>query len=231
MSTRPSADLELIVYGATGRMGQQVIRLAEEQKVFNAVHPVKRFSDFKSKGDVIIDFSLPEALDALVEYATKNKIPVVSGTTGLGAEQMERLRELSKITPVLWAPNMSLGVTLISKFLEGLSILSDWKFEIQETHHIHKKDKPSGTALRLKESIEKAIGKAIPVPESIREGEVIGDHVVKITGPFEEITLEHRATDRRIFAQGAIRAAVWLTEQPPGFYSLQNMIDFTAQGG
>lgn len=227
MSPSAEPDLELIVYGATGRMGGQVLQLAREQNLFKKVHPVKRFKDFSGNGDVVIDFSLPQALNELVHFCGDKKVPLVSGTTGLDENHMSSLKALAQRVPVLWSPNMSLGVMVITRCLKEMSVLSDWEFKISETHHIHKKDRPSGTAIRLREALEKAIGRTIDEPESRREGEVIGDHQIKALGPFEEISIEHRATDRRVFAQGAIQAALWIADREPGFYSLQDLLDFS----
>ena len=216
-------SLTLVVSGGNGRMGQQVQKLASDSNQFAQVYPVSRFKDFNKTGDVVIDFSLPEALDDLIKYCEKHKTPLVSGTTGLNSDQINELKKLSRSVPVLWSPNMSLGVMVVSKMIQELKTLSDWKIQISETHHIHKKDSPSGTAIRLKELVEAAVGHEIDPIDAKREGEVIGDHQILIQGPFEEISIEHRATDRRIFAQGAIRAAIWLVNQKPGFYSLQDL--------
>lgn len=225
MSETVPPRLELIVYGASGRMGQSVIEVAKNDSDFKKIIPIKRFSDFKKQGDVVVDFSLPAALSELVQYCDLSKTPLVSGTTGLSSSQMGELKNLARRIPVLWSPNMSLGVLLLQKLLKEFRFLSDWNFDLEETHHIHKKDKPSGTALRLKEVLEEATGKSHLSIQSIRRDEVIGDHVVRARGPFEEIYIEHKATDRRVFAQGAIRAAKWLYDQPPGFYSLYDILN------
>lgn len=231
MPASAPVDLTLIVYGATGRMGGQVLDLAKDQNAFKKVHPVRRLEEFNGKGDVVIDFSLPQAMNDLIRFCKEKKVPLVSGTTGLNENHMSALQDLSKTVPVLWSPNMSLGIMVITRCLRELRLLSDWQFKISETHHVHKKDKPSGTALRLKEELEKAIGRKIEEPESQRVGEVIGDHQVKALGPFEEISIEHKATDRRIFAQGAIQAALWIVGKEPGFYSLQDLLDFQGVHG
>lgn len=224
MSSNPQTSLELIVYGASGRMGKQVIQLAESDLVFTTIHKVRHFDEFENGGSVIIDFSLPQALGPLIKYCRETKTPVVSGTTGLSEGQFSELKELSKEVPVLWSANMSLGVMVVTRMLREMSALKEWSFKISETHHVHKKDSPSGTALKLKEALEKAVGEILPEPESIREGEVIGDHSILAIGPFEQITLNHHATDRRLFAQGALSAAKWLVSQKPGFYSLQDIV-------
>jgi len=220
--------LKLAVSGATGRMGTQVLKIAEGRNdVFRAVYPVRRFSSFKESVDLVIDFSLPEALEELVGFCESTKTPLVSGTTGFSVEQQRKLKELGRKVPVLWAPNMSLGVMVVSRMLEELKLLSDWTFSIEETHHVHKKDRPSGTALKLKEILERVIHKPLPDPTSFRQGEVIGEHRITAKGPYEEISIEHRATDRRVFAQGAVQAGLWLVSQKPGFYALTDLtLDF-----
>ncbi|NCN40578.1 4-hydroxy-tetrahydrodipicolinate reductase [bacterium] len=224
MSSKSPADLSLVVYGSTGRMGQQVLQVAKDLKPsFKKLHGVRRMKDFSESGDVVIDFSLPQAQADLVQYCRDHQVPLVSGTTGLEKKEMENLKALSKLVPVLWAPNMSLGVMVVTRMLKEFKILSDWNYSLFETHHVHKKDKPSGTALRLKEALEMAVGHEVPKVTAFREGEVIGDHKVFAQGEFEEISLEHKATDRRVFAQGSIQAALWLVDQSPGFYSLEDM--------
>lgn len=224
MSSKPQAHLDLIVYGATGRMGKQVVQLAESDPVFSAIHSVRRFDEFKGHGDVVVDFSLPQAFDSLIQFCGGTKTPLVSGTTGLSEKQFDELRGLSQKVPVLWSANMSLGVMVVTRMLKEMSALSGWSFNISETHHIHKKDSPSGTAIKLKEALEQSVGMALPEPKSIREGEVIGDHSILAQGPFEEIILSHHATDRRLFALGALSAAKWLVCQKPGLYSLQDIV-------
>lgn len=206
-------------------MGAHVQQVAANTAGIDRVLPVKRLAEFKDQGDVVVDFSLPEALPELLKYCETHKVPLVSGTTGLSAQDKEALKTLSRKVPVLWSPNMSLGVMVVSKMLQHFAALSDWTFTMEETHHVHKKDKPSGTALRLKEVLESHIGKAIPMPEAFRRGEVIGDHKVLAQGPFEEISIEHKASDRRVFAQGAVQAALWLAGKPAGFYSLEDLVN------
>jgi 4-hydroxy-tetrahydrodipicolinate reductase len=192
--------------------------------------------------DVIIDFSSPRALVALVRAAERTHVPVVSGTTGLGDAERAALDEAARALPVLWAANMSLGIEVLAQLVRTAAKLlgDDCDIEIVETHHGAKVDAPSGTALRLVEAaregragLEARFGRqgaAGPRPKTeigvmaVRGGDVIGDHTVHLLGCGERLELTHRATQRDLFARGAVRAARWLVGKPPGRYGLADVI-------
>lgn len=223
MSEKPKKDLVLLVHGASGRMGKAVIECAQTNANISVITGVSRFNKLSAGGDVVIDFSLPVALDELLKFCVIQRIPLVSGTTGYSLEQKKQMEQASESIPILWSANMSFGVHLFVKMMKEFRHVSEWNFGITETHHIHKKDAPSGTALWLKQELDGAVGKTTPAPKSIREGEIVGEHEVLGVGPMEEIQLIHRATDRRVFANGSIKAAEWLVNQKPGLYSLGDL--------
>jgi len=195
--------------------------------------------------DVLIEFSSPEAtLTHLQVVAGAGKAQVV-GTTGFSQAQFAELARLAGTCPVLWAANMSLGVNLLLGLVERVAATlgDDWDIEILEMHHRSKVDAPSGTALALGRAA--AAGREVQLDEvavrsrdgitgarqpgtigfaTLRGGDVVGEHVVLFTGDAERIELGHRATDRRIFAHGAVRAARWLAGRPPGLYGMRDVL-------
>jgi len=195
--------------------------------------------------DVIIDFSTPEASLELAKVAAETKTALVVGTTGFTPDQKAELLKASGSIPFLLAPNMSFGVNLLSSLVKqaAKSLPSDFQIEIVETHHAMKEDAPSGTALLLGNSAADGRGvdfeskkkfsrdgnigsrKADEIGiQSLRGGDVVGDHTVYFYGPGERIELTHKATDRDIFASGSIKAAKWLASQKPGSYTMFNVL-------
>jgi 4-hydroxy-tetrahydrodipicolinate reductase len=177
--------------------------------------------------DVAIDFSTAAAIDEICKLALKHKRPLVIGTTGHSAAQKERIRSTASSIPIVFASNFSVGVNVLF-WLSGKAVKllgEDFHPEIVETHHQMKKDAPSGTAKTLAEIIkaEKGGGEEIPV-RSIREGEVVGEHTVILSGPGERLELTHKASSRETFASGALAAAKWVVDKPPGLYSMQDVL-------
>jgi 4-hydroxy-tetrahydrodipicolinate reductase len=197
----------------------------------------------RAGADVVIDFSAPVVTLALAHVSAAAGAALVSGTTGLGEDARAALDAASRQVPVLWEPNMSLGVHVLAKLAaQASAALADWDVEIVETHHRAKIDAPSGTALRLAQAVRGARdaashlvhgreGKPGPraAPEigmhAVRGGDVLGDHTVHLFGGGERIELTHRATHRDVFARGALRAARWLTGRAPGRYALGDVLD------
>jgi 4-hydroxy-tetrahydrodipicolinate reductase len=193
--------------------------------------------------DVVVDFSSPDATRELAEVAMQTGVALVSGTTGIGAEGESAMVRASARAAVFWEPNMSLGVhVLVDLVRRAASQLgTDFDAEVFETHHRHKVDAPSGTANRLVEALRDAKGRGVSVvhgrqgrpgsrPSSeiavhaLRGGDVIGDHTVHLMGPGERLELTHRATDRDVFARGALRAAAFVAGKPPGRYGMADLI-------
>lgn len=216
------------LFGATGRMGKEISQLLATSSDLELHYAVQRTTAWDesraSEVDVWIDFSLPEAFEAMLQRVKSTGKPLVSGTTGLSAEQLLKLKQLAENQPVLWASNMSLGVAVLSEALKALSALSDFDFQIEEIHHHRKKDKPSGTAITLQENLKRAVQKDLPEPVAIRGGGVFGEHKIYALGEEEVLTFSHSALNRTVFAKGAVRAASWIIHQKSGYYSVANML-------
>jgi len=197
-------------------------------------------------GEAIIDFTHPTATLAILKEAVSQKKSMVIGTTGFSKEEKEEITAASKKIPIVLSPNMSVGVNVLFKLLaDAAYVLGDaYDAEIVEMHHQHKKDAPSGTALRMGESIARARGTTLqkvgrftrngfigerPTGEigisSLRGGDVVGDHTALFSGPGERIEITHRAHSRDNFARGALIAARWVIDQPPGLYDMMDVLD------
>jgi 4-hydroxy-tetrahydrodipicolinate reductase len=192
--------------------------------------------------DVVIDFSLAPAVPPLVRAAVKARVPVVSGTTGIEDAELASLESAATQIPVLWARNMSVGVQVLTQLVASAvrALGPEFDVEIAEIHHRAKVDSPSGTAKHLADAVIEARPGAAALYErsgmvgartseevgvfGLRGGDVIGDHTVFLFGPGERVELTHRATSRDVFAYGAIRAARWLVQQPPGRYVFADIL-------
>lgn len=233
--------VRLLIHGASGRMGQALLRLCAEQagcQIVAAVtnrSPVQRVVDgvpfFAAKElsgapafDVAIDFSLPEGFDPILALCTARGAALVSGTTGLNEAQQAALETAAQRIPVLWASNFSLGVAVLTELVErAAAALQGWDCDIVEAHHTHKKDAPSGTALTLGAAAGSAGAKVAYA--SLRAGDIVGEHTVQFTGMGERVELVHRAGNRDIFARGALHAAARLAGKPAGSYRLRDLLD------
>lgn len=232
-------DIRILIHGATGRMGQALLRLAREQPRLAVVAAVSRkvdqrvvdgiphFSADELHGlpafDVAVDFSLPQAFDAILATCTERGAALVSGTTGLAPAQLDAAEQAAGRIPLLWASNFSLGVAVLHDLVERAArVLPGWDCDIVEAHHTRKLDAPSGTALTLGASAE--AGGATPRYASLRAGDIVGEHLVQFATAGERIELVHRATSRDIFARGALRAAAWLAGRAPGRYRIRDLL-------
>ena len=223
-----SAPVRLLIHGANGRMGQALIRLGQANPLLNIVASTGR-ADLKQLSgvpefDVAIDFSSPEGFDAILALCIERKKALVSGTTGLSEPQFNALQTAGLLIPVLWASNFSLGVAVLSQLTaQAGRWLKHWNIDIIETHHIHKKAAPSGTALTLGQAAHGASGTE-PNYHSLRCGDVVGEHTVQFAGIGERIELTHRATNRDIFAQGALFAAEKISTKMNGYYQFADLL-------
>jgi 4-hydroxy-tetrahydrodipicolinate reductase len=222
------------VFGANGRMGKSVVGILEDDyrtqaEVSARIDRTKgRLDDLKTV-DAIIDFSLPEGTETLLDWLSgqSGRLPVyVCGTTGLNDKQHSKIAEVSRSTVVFYATNFSPGVAALSEILRvAAPILNalEYKPRITETHHVHKQDAPSGTANTLSEIIDAEDPAAIDIT-SVREGEVVGEHTVTFSGVADQITIAHEAADRSLFARGAVDAAIWLVQrgEKNGLYSMES---------
>jgi 4-hydroxy-tetrahydrodipicolinate reductase len=178
--------------------------------------------------DLLIDFTLPDGTRAAAQWCGERAVPQLSGVTGLPAETVEALRDTARSAPVLWSPNLSLGINLLADLAARAAAVLDPSTPvlIEDIHHQWKKDAPSGTALMLGGTIAAQRGGDASAIEyrSLREGEVVGEHTVRFRLAGEEFGLAHRAHDRSIYASGALDAGRWLLRQAPGFYSARDWL-------
>ena len=219
--------LKLVIVGAKGRMGQRIAELAAQDGAWNVVAKLDIGSkpDEIRAGQVAIDFSQPEASLAYLEEAARQGKAYVLGTTGFAPEHEKKIAQAARKIAVIKSSNMSLGVNVFFKVAQDIArALSGYKIHIQETHHLHKKDAPSGTALQVGKLIEKVTGGKVTY-ESFREGEVVGDHRIIFKGPADRLEFFHHAESRDIFAAGALQAAKWVAKQKkPGLYTMQDVL-------
>jgi 4-hydroxy-tetrahydrodipicolinate reductase len=218
--------LHLIVLGAAGRMGRRVCDLASKDPRFQLSARLDRenFKTLNSRADVadvLIDFSAPKSSLTALTWAANARMPIVIGVTGFSPAQLSKIRAFSKKIPVFLSPNFSPGV-FVMKRLAALAAreLSDCDVSILETHHKMKKDAPSGTARDLVASMARKVEVI-----SRRVGEVVGEHTVVFSGPFERLEITHRAHSRDLFACGALEAASWLCGRKPGFYGMADLLE------
>ncbi len=254
--------INLSISGCMGRMGQQLIKSSKRNKKFNLISLTenkvinKKISGIKpttnnieafKRTNVIIDFTVPECTIEILKIASKLKKKVVIGTTGFSKKEEILIRKFARKIPILKAGNMSLGVNLLMYLTEiaSKSLGKNFLSKINEVHHKHKIDYPSGTALMLgkgiadgqNKNLSSLIGrkylnkKSFPYSKkinfnSIRKGEVIGEHEVKFTSGKEIVTLNHESFDRALYSEGALSAAAWLMSKKAGLYSMRDLLNF-----
>jgi 4-hydroxy-tetrahydrodipicolinate reductase len=239
-------SLKILLNGSKGRMGQTIAAVAGEMDavITAATDAADNPALHVASCDVIIDFSAHHITGALLELAVAHSKPIVIGTTGHAAEEKQRLVALAAKVPCVWAGNFSVGVNLLFALTRRATAVlgRDYDTEVIEMHHRFKKDAPSGTASRLLEIIleeRKLSADALRHGRSgitgerqfsevgvhaLRGGDVVGDHTVLFAALGERIELTHKASDRAIFARGAVRAAHWIVEQPAGVYDMQDVL-------
>ncbi|MFZ5800835.1 MAG: 4-hydroxy-tetrahydrodipicolinate reductase [Candidatus Omnitrophota bacterium] len=235
--------IKLAISGCRGRMGSQILELAFNNLDFAVVcilenkgHPAinsqvgkLRITDNSyqiKEADVLIEFTNSEATMEHLKDCLQYRRAMVIGTTGLNTMQIDQLKEAAKEIPIVFSPNMSVGVNVFFRLVKAAAekLGTETAVKIVESHHIHKKDAPSGTAKQLASIIKEARQEEVSDIQSIREGEIIGEHRVFFDGPFDTIELRHTAKSRAIFAQGALVAAEWIADKKPGFYTMQDVL-------
>lgn len=223
--------LKIAICGASGRTGSRVAAVAAVDPRFHLLARVGRaqaaaFEDEIGGCGAVIDFTTPEACVRFAAACGRSKVPFVSGTTGLTVVQRAQVAAAARRTAVFMAPNFSRGVTMLLHLAsEAARRLPDYDAAIVETHHKAKKDAPSGTALRLAQSVSEGRRTDAPVPtSSLRVGGVVGDHSLILAGPFERLTLSHVAESRDAFALGALEAALWTARKRPGLYDMLDLM-------
>jgi len=242
--------IKLAISGCRGKMGQRISKLAGADKEFEIVTLLERKNhpdvgtdvgnirigdslDNIKDADVLIDFTAPEATIENLNVCVKHKKPIVIGTTGLAAEQQDEIKAASQEIPIVLSPNMSVGVNLLFKLVKEAAkkLSKDYKVSIKEAHHIHKKDSPSGTAKKLAEIVEGVRGGEVGDINSIREGDIVGDHEIIFDSEWDIIKLSHSAKTRDIFAQGALIAAKWIVDKKSGLFNMQDILNETQTYG
>ena len=248
--------VRIAISGANGKMGRVISGLISQRTdctVIAGIDPntdktedfpvVKSPFELKTKPDVIIDFSHPNALDDLVSYCTMNDVPCVFATTGYSEEQIQKIKKTSEQIPVFFTFNMSLGINLLVELgKRAVNVLGNqFDIEIVEKHHNLKKDAPSGTAIMIAEALNKELdGKyhyvydrhSVRKPResneiglhSIRGGTIVGEHDIIFAGHDEVITLSHSAASKEVFANGSINAAIFLSQKPAGLYDMSDLL-------
>mgnify|MGYP001073738914 FL=1 len=246
--------LEVLVNGCNGKMGQVVCDLVEKdedlllkcgfdkENTGEFAFPVyTNINEITEKPDVIIDFSIPIATFNILEYAKKNKVPVVIATTGFTEEQENLIKEYSKDLPIFKSANMSYDINIMKRIVMELApLLKGTDIEITEVHHNRKIDSPSGTAQMLADAINSSLGNTYHCEynrhdkrekrdkkeigmSSIRGGNIVGEHTVQFFGEYETFEIKHTSYSRNVFAEGAIKAAKFISNKESGFYNMDDM--------
>lgn len=246
----------ILLSGACGKMGNAVARCVAEDETLKIVAGVdkaemlcdfpiyKSFDDVTVIPDVIIDFSNVALLQDILNFAVKNKVPVVLATTGYNAEQIEKINETSKLIPVFFTANMSLGVNLLCSLAKSAAKVlgSNFDVEIIEKHHNQKLDAPSGTALMLANAVNQVFDDKYTYEydrhskrqkrskteigiHAVRGGTIVGEHDVIFAGHDEVITLSHSAQSKEVFATGAVNAAKFITKKSAGMYDMTDVLN------
>jgi 4-hydroxy-tetrahydrodipicolinate reductase len=235
--------IKLAVSGCQGRMGQSITRLAladndltltallehkDHPKINENVHGLSISADNAViKGsDVLIEFTSPQATMANLQACLAHGVKMVIGTTGLESEDVEQIKKAAGKIPIVFASNMSVGVNILFRLTQIAAEKTGTSYTINmsESHHVHKKDAPSGTAKTLAAIAEKASGTKVQDIESIREGEIIGDHTVVFESGEDVLTVSHHAKNRDIFAKGALVAAKFLADKDKGLFNMQDVL-------
>lgn len=245
--------VKIFINGCNGKMGQIVSELAKEDSEFEIIggfdilaredeYPIfNKIDEINVKPDVIIDFSIPKATFNILEYAKKNKIPIVIATTGFTEEENKKIKEYSKNIPIFKSANMSFDVTMMKNLLKQIAPkLEGADIEITEIHHNRKIDAPSGTAQMLADTINKSLGGKYHCEynrhdkhekrdkyeigmNSIRGGNIVGEHIVQFFGEFETFEIKHTSYSRNVFAEGALKAAKYMVNKKPGLYNMDDL--------
>jgi len=263
--------IKVIVMGAAGRMGGQLVTLLKESAALTLVGAVEGkghgsvgedagelagcgqigvsvcddLGAVIERGEVIIDFTTPEATLGNLRVATQHRKAMVIGTTGFSSSELAELRSLARSIPCVFSPNMSVGVNVILKVIAEMARTfgDDYDIEVIEAHHRLKKDAPSGTALKMAEVLAKAVNRDLNQVgvyarkglvgerkrgeigiQAIRAGDIVGDHTILFGGMGERVEVTHRVQSRDTFARGALRAARWLVKQPAGLYDMSDVL-------
>ncbi len=242
--------LKIAISGATGKMGlmlQQVVKDNPATTIGALINKDNDLVKFIDKFDILIDFSRPEASQEYMAICAKYHKKIVIGTTGFSDDEILILKQFSQQIAIVFSPNMSIGVNLMFKLLEktAATIGNESDIEIIETHHRHKVDAPSGTAIKMGEVIATTLNRNLTTDAvysrkgtnqrrssntigfaTIRGGDVVGEHTTYFLSDGERIEITHKASSRIIFAKGAVKSALWLNSKKNGLYSMQDVLGF-----
>lgn len=263
--------IKVVVAGAAGRMGCRLVALVRDSTALTLAGAIEGrghhalgddagetsgsgragvsitddLAALMDRGEVLIDFSAPEATLEHFRIVARHRRAMVIGTTGLTPPQLEEIKVLARQVPCVLSPNMSVGVNLIYKVIGEMAktLGDDYDIEVIEAHHRLKKDAPSGTALKIAEVLARAVNRDLDQVgvyarkgmigerkkqeigiQTIRAGDIVGDHTILFGGMGERIEVTHRASSRDTFARGALRAARWVVRQPPGLYDMMDVL-------
>jgi 4-hydroxy-tetrahydrodipicolinate reductase len=263
--------IKVVVAGAAGRMGCRLVALTKDSTALTLIGALEgkghhavgddagdiagsghanvpitdNLSALMDRGEVVVDFSSPEATLEHLRIVAHHRRAMVIGTTGFSPAALEELKTLAKQVPCVFSPNMSVGVNLIYKVISEMAktLGEDYDIEVIEAHHRLKKDAPSGTALKIAEVLAQAVNRDLNQVgvyarkgligertkgeigiQTIRAGDIVGDHTILFGGMGERIEVTHRASSRDTFARGALRAARWVVRQPPGLYDMMDVL-------
>ncbi len=220
--------VRVALIGARGRMGQTILDLAKNNPQIDIVAQCDlgdAIGAAMKDCDVAIDFSNASSIEEVCAAALQHRKSLVVGTTGHSPQQRGLIEKAAESLPIVFASNFSVGVNVLFALTRRAAEIlgAEFKPEIVETHHTKKKDAPSGTAKTLGEILKEKLKIDVPI-ESIREGDVVGEHTVALVGASERLELTHSAGSREIFASGALRAAQWVVGKSPGLYSMQDVL-------
>jgi 4-hydroxy-tetrahydrodipicolinate reductase len=235
--------IKLAISGCQGRMGQRITSLALLDKTFKISALLENkdrpdvpllsnnipvhFDDTALKGsDVLIEFTTPEATVAHIKSCQQYGVNMVIGTTGLTKPQIAQIKKASTKIAIVFSSNMSVGVNLVFGLIRQAAQVTgnNYAITLSETHHVHKKDAPSGTAKTMAEIAEQYAKTLVQDISSIREGEVIGDHTINFESPADLISIHHHAKTRDIFAEGSLVAAKFLFKKKKGLFNMQDVL-------
>ena len=248
--------INVLLSGCNGKMGKEIINqisnysnmniscgLDINDNVLNKFPVYAKTEDINYPVDIIIDFSVPAFTLNILDFAIKNKVPIVIATTGFSNEEKERIKKASELIPIFQSANMSFSINIMSQIVSELSLLfKDSDIEIIETHHNQKKDAPSGTALLLADSINKSLNNQMQYIfdrhtlhekrnkneigfSSIRGGNIVGEHTVKFFSENETFEITHTSYSRNVYADGALKAAEFLISKSAGYYDMNSLIN------
>ncbi len=235
--------IKLAISGCMGRMGQRIMAMALKDKIFKISAllegrgrldipmvvqgmPIHVDNSALKGSNVLIEFTTPDATMANLKACVANKVNMVIGTTGLSPAQIAQIKKASSKIGIVFSSNMSVGVNLVFSLIRHAAKVTgkDYQIHLVETHHIHKKDAPSGTAKTMAEVAQQHSKTKVRNIESIREGEVIGDHTITFESDVDFISIRHCAKTRDIFAEGSLVAAKFLAKKKKGLFNMHDVL-------